>query len=227
MRNAWAKRRIWERMTAGGPSFQKTTSARDDFFLNRKLGGENGLDQGVIESTARLEPLDLGGAGRSDDKHLVLAEIESLFKEERNIRDEQLRAPCSSLFQGIKTFLFDPRMKDRLQTGAAPPHRQTPCRAGNGGRSAPRRPAPASPNASAMIGRHLRIRLQQSVHRRIAVENHDRWQQLAQQPANRRFPGSNPTRQRHHSHEWKHRRIAHRIKKEDGRRISPPPAFDS
>ena len=85
------------------------------FFLNRKLGGEDGLDQVIIESAARLEPLDLSGAGRSDDEHLGLAEVESLLKEERNVCDEQFRAPCSSLFQGIKTFLPHPRMQDRLQ----------------------------------------------------------------------------------------------------------------
>jgi hypothetical protein len=34
-----------------------------DFFLNRKLGGENGFDQLILESATGLEPLDLGGAG--------------------------------------------------------------------------------------------------------------------------------------------------------------------
>ncbi len=33
------------------------------FFLNRQLGGENGLDQEVIEAATGLEPLDLSGAG--------------------------------------------------------------------------------------------------------------------------------------------------------------------
>jgi hypothetical protein len=52
------------------------------------LGGEDRLDQKIIEPTARLEPLNLSGTGRSDNEHLGLAEIESLLKEERNVCDE-------------------------------------------------------------------------------------------------------------------------------------------
>jgi hypothetical protein len=85
------------------------------FFLNWKLGGEDGFDQGILEATPRFEPLDLGGAGRSDNQHVALAEIETLFKEQRNIRDEQVRAPFSSIFERIKTFLSDPGMHDGLQ----------------------------------------------------------------------------------------------------------------
>ena len=57
-------------------------------FLERKLGSENRLNQEFIEPTACLEPLDLSGAGRSDNEHLRLAEIKSLLKEERNVCDE-------------------------------------------------------------------------------------------------------------------------------------------
>ena len=50
------------------------------FLGNGELGGENRLNQGGVKSAAGLEPLDLRGAGGSDDEHAVLAEIKSLFK---------------------------------------------------------------------------------------------------------------------------------------------------
>ena len=73
----------------GGRTFVPKNHVRaGHFFLNRKLGGEDRLDQKIIEPTARLEPLNLSGTGRSDNEHLGLAEIESLLKEERNVCDE-------------------------------------------------------------------------------------------------------------------------------------------
>ena len=168
-------------------------------MLDRELGGENGFDQEIIESATSLEPLDLRGAGRSDDEHLVLAEIESLFKKERNVRNEKFRAPCSSSGQRIKAFLSDAGMEDGLQT--------KPCIWIGKHPAAEKMAVYAAVSIQRLIaegirndGGHLWIRFQHPMDRRIAIEDDERGQALGEQAADGGFTGRNPTGKRHDLH---------------------------
>ena len=188
----------------GGRAFVPENDIRaGHFFLNRKLGGEDGIHERVIETTASPEALDLRGTGGCDHQHLILAEVEALFKEQGHIRDKALRPIHSGFFEGIKTFLPYPRMEDRLEpsprrlVGKDPPAQEmTVYAAGFVER--------AIAKGLGDERRHLRHRLEQAVNRRIAIEDHQRGQVLAQQPAHGRFPGGNSSRQGHHSHRMKH-----------------------
>jgi len=78
-----------------------------DFFFERELCGEDGLDQIVVPAIARFKSCDLCiAAGRYGDC-LVLAEIETVFEEERDIRKEAPQPLCSGFLFEIKTFLAD------------------------------------------------------------------------------------------------------------------------
>ena len=84
-------------------------------FPKGHLGGEDGLDQGIVPTAAGLESGDLSSAGGGDGNRLGLAEIEAVFEEKRDIRQEAPRPLISSLVAQGKTFLPHPRMQNPLQ----------------------------------------------------------------------------------------------------------------
>ena len=84
-------------------------------FLQGHLGGEDGLDQGIIPTVASLESGDLCGAGGGDGDCPGLAEIEAVFEKQRDIRQEAPRPFHSGLIAQSKTFLSHPRMQNSLQ----------------------------------------------------------------------------------------------------------------
>ena len=84
-------------------------------FPKGHLGGEDGLDQGIVPTVASLESGDLRGAGGGDGDRLGLAEIEAVFEKQRDIRQEAPRPFHSGLIAQGKTFLPHPRMQNTLQ----------------------------------------------------------------------------------------------------------------
>ncbi len=70
------------------------------------------MDQFVIPTAASLESGYLSVAAGRDGDCLVLAEIESVFEEERDVREEAPHALCSGFLFEIKTFLADVGVED-------------------------------------------------------------------------------------------------------------------
>ena len=157
-----------------------------DFLVGGQLCRENGFDHGFVETAACLESLDLGGPRGGDDDHLLLAEIEAFFKEQRDVSDEKRRATVCGLAEGIKTFLQDAGMNDGFELAAGrivgkyPPSKEVPVHSA----------LPVERLGTEGGGHHrddVRIHLEHAAYRRIAIENDHRGQALAKQAANRGF----------------------------------------
>lgn len=79
------------------------------------MGGEHGLDQFVIPAIAGFESGDLGGTAGGEGDRLVVAEIETVFEEERDIGKEAPRPLFRRFFFEGKTFLADARVEDAFE----------------------------------------------------------------------------------------------------------------
>jgi len=88
------------------------------FFVERELGGQDGLDGRFVKSVAGADAAHLGLVRGGDEEDRSLAEIEVFFEEQRHIGHKQTRTTLAGALAAGKTFLADARVEDGFKFGA-------------------------------------------------------------------------------------------------------------